>query len=214
MNGKIINLCGDHEIYVEQFEKDGEHFAKIVNSSNAPIKIKEAVVYEKNISELGFSKEAMVYCEGYQKLASTYVKLSDISENLSSMDRDHYKLPQTKGFFIGYNYVWFSEKGRVWLLGASSCRSYTSEIRINQEKLQLVQIIEGREIPANASLDIESYVVIEGTDKNRVLEKFASYLIDNHPTIPFREVPDGWCSWYCYGPKVTQDAIMENMSVI
>lgn len=214
MNGKIVNLNRNSEIYVEEFKKGGEHFAKIVNSSNAPIKIKEAVVYEKDISELGFSKEAMVYCEGYQKLASTYVKLSDISENLGSMDKDHYKLPQTKGFFIGYNYVWFSEKGRVWLLGASSCRSYTSEIRINQEKLQFVQIIEGREIQANSSLDIESYVVIEGTDKNRVLEKFVSYLTANHPTISFREVPDGWCSWYCYGPKVTQDAIMENMAVI
>lgn len=214
MNGKIVNLSRNSEIYVEEFKEDGEHFAKIVNSSNAPIKIKEAVVYEKDISELGFSKEAMVYCEGYQKLASTYVKLSDISENLGSMDKDHYKLPQTKGFFIGYNYVWLSEKGRVWLLGASSCRSYTSEIRINQEKLQLVQIIEGREVQANSSLDIESYVVIEGTDKNRVLEKFAFYLTANHPTISFREVPDGWCSWYCYGPKVTQDAIMENMAVI
>ncbi len=57
MNGKIVNLSRDSEIYVEQFEKDGEHFAKIVNSSNAPTKIKEAVVYEKIYLNLDFQKK-------------------------------------------------------------------------------------------------------------------------------------------------------------
>lgn len=213
MKSEIVTFRAKGDITLSTNEKNGEHFAEIVNSSAEPVSVKEVLVLEKNIKDLGFSKSAMVYCEGYQKLASTFVKLGNISEKLGGMDRDHYKLPQTKGFFIGYNYICFSENGRVLLLGASSCRSYTTEIRVNQEKIQLVQITEGRTVPANSSLALENYVQIEGDDKNKVLEKFASYLMANHPTIPFREVPDGWCSWYCYGPEVTQNDIMKNMAV-
>lgn len=212
MKGEMVSFKSAGKLSVVVEEKKEEFFPKIVNSSENSAQVKEALVLEKNISELGFSENAMVYCEGYQKLTSTYVKLGDISENLGGMDRDHYKLPQTKGFFTGYNYICFSEKGRVLLFGATSCRSYSTEIRINQEKLQLVQITEGREVHANSELSLESYAVIEGTDKNCVMDKFASFLTEHHPTIPFKEVPDGWCSWYCYGPDVTQKDIMENMA--
>lgn len=212
MKGEIVSFKSSGQLSVVFEEKKGEVFPKIVNSSENSVAVKEALVLEKNISELGFSKNAMVYCEGYQKLTSTYVKLGDISENLGSMDRDHYKMPQTKKFFTGYNYICFCENGRVLLFGATSCRSYSTEVRVNQEKLQLVQIIEGREVPANSELTLESYAIIEGKDKNCVMDKFASFLAENHPTIPFKEIPDGWCSWYCYGPHVTQRDIMENMA--
>ena len=212
MKGEIVSFKSSGQLSVVHEKKKGEVFPKIVNLSENSVAVKEVLVLEKNISNLGFSKNAMVYCEGYQKLTSTYVKLGGISENLGSMDRDHYKMPQTKGFFTGYNYICFFEKGHVLLLGATSCRSYSTEVRINQDKLQLVQIIEGREIPANSELTLESYVVIEGKDKNCVMDKFASFLTENHPTIPFKEIPDGWCSWYCYGPHVTQKDIMENMA--
>lgn len=212
MKGEIVSFKSSGRLSVVFEEKKGEVFPKIVNSSENSVAVKEARVLEKNISELGFSKNAMVYCEGYQKLTSTYVKLGDISENLRSMDRDHYKMPQTKDFFTGYNYICFSENGRVLLFGATSCRSYSTEVRVNQEKLQLVQIIEGREVPANSELTLESYAMIEGKDKNCVMDKLASFLAENHPTIPFKEIPDGWCSWYCYGPNVTQRDIMENMA--
>lgn len=185
MKGEIVSFKSAGKLSVVLQEKKEEFFPKIVNSSENSVAVKEALVLEKNISELGFSENAMVYCEGYQKLTSTYVKLGDVSENLGGMDRDHYKLPQTKGFFTGYNYICFSESGRVLLFGATSCRSYSTEIRINQEKLQLVQITEGREVSANSELSLESYAMIEGTDKNSVMEKFASFLTEHHPTIPF-----------------------------
>ena len=213
MTGEIITYQTEGAVHLETEEKDGELFPKLVNSSNQAVSIKEALVMEWSREKLGFSDAAMVYCEGYQKLTSTYVRFGDISEDLGSMDKDHYKLPQTKGFFTGYNYVCFSENGRVLLIGAASCRSYTTEIRLNRQTLQLVQSLEGRAVPPDGALPLESYVVLEGTDKNRVLEVFAAHLMKNHPTIPFREVPDGWCSWYCYGPLVTQKAILENMAV-
>ncbi len=213
MKGEIVNFKSEGKFSVVSGEKKGEFFSKIVNLSENSIAVKEAVVLEKNISELGFSENAMVYCEGYQMLSSTYEKLGDISENLRGMDKNHYKMPQTEGFFTGYNYICFSENNRVLLLGATSCRSYSTEIRVNREKLQLVQIIEGRKIPASSFLELESYTVIEGNDKNCVMEKFASFLIKNHPAIPYKEVPDGWCSRYCYGPHITQNDIMKNMAV-
>lgn len=193
MTGEIITYQTGGAVRLETEEKDGELVPKLVNSSNRDVSIKEALVMAWSREKLGFSDAAMVYCEGYQKLNSTYVLFRDISEDLCSMDKDHYKLPQTKGFFTGYNYVCFSENGRVLLIGAASCHSYTTEIRLNRQTLQLVQCLEGRAVPPGGALPLESYVVLEGTDKNRVLEAFAAHLMKNHPTIPFREVPDGWC---------------------
>ena len=55
-------------------------------------------------------------------------------------------------------------------------------------------------------------MIIEGTDRNEVLDEFAGYINGNHPKRGFREVPDGWCSWYCFGPRVTGDQIRGNLS--
>lgn len=164
-----------------------------------------------SIESYGFTKESTVYAEGYQMLHQTHMKYKEISPDIGTMDKDHYKLPQTKGCFTAYNYIYFEENGRVLLLGASSCRSYRTEIRINQDAVKLVQILEGRKLESGAELELESYVIIEGTDRNEALEEFAGYIHANHPKRGFREVPDGWCSWYCYGPVITEGAINKNL---
>lgn len=77
MKGEMVSFKSAGELSVVVEEKKEEFFPKIVNSSENSAQVKEALVLEKNISELGFSENAMVYCEGYQKLTSTYVKLGE-----------------------------------------------------------------------------------------------------------------------------------------
>jgi alpha-galactosidase len=36
----------------------------------------------------------------------------------------------------------------------------------------------------------------------------------NHPKQLFNPVPAGWCSWYCFGPRVTAAQVLENLDVI
>jgi alpha-galactosidase len=184
---------------------------RIINNADNPVMPNVVEVYSVNVKSLGFTGNAKVYAEGYQMLHQTHLAFKDISPDIGTMDKDHYKMPQTKGYFTAYNYIYFEENGRVLLLGASSCRSYRTEIRINQETINLVQILEGRRLESGAELQLESYVVIEGTDRNEILDEFAGYINGNHPKRGFREVPDGWCSWYCYGPVITEGAINKNL---
>lgn len=181
------------------------------NTSAETAAIEEVEVYSAAVKQLDFIDETRVYAEGYQMLCQTHMKYKDISPDIGTMDKNHYRMPQTQGCFTAYNYIYLEENGRVLLLGASSCRSYRTEIRINRETITLVQILEGRKLESNAELQLESYVVIEGTDRNEVLDEFAGYINANHPQKGFREVPDGWCSWYCYGPVITEGAINKNL---
>ena len=32
--------------------------------------------------------------------------------------------------------------------------------------------------------------------------------------LPFAAPPSGWCSWYCFGPKVTAKQVLDNLDVI
>ncbi len=197
------------DIITKQNKKETQ--LTIKNNTDNSVVFNEVEVYSCDVKAYGFTDEATVYAEGYQMLHQTHMKYKDISPDIGTMDKDHYKLPQTKGYFTAYNYVYFEENDRVLLLGASSCRSYRTEIRISQDTIKLVQILEGRKLESGGELQLESYVILEGTDRNEVLDEFAGTINANHPKRGFREVPDGWCSWYCYGPVITEGAINKNL---
>ena len=36
----------------------------------------------------------------------------------------------------------------------------------------------------------------------------------NHPPLKFDKPPTGWCSWYCFGPRVTAQQVSENLDFI
>ena len=57
MKGEIVSFKSSGQLSVVFEEKKGEVFPKIVNLSENSVAVKEALVLEKNISELGFSKK-------------------------------------------------------------------------------------------------------------------------------------------------------------
>lgn len=210
---KCLGENGTVSVYSEQELNSNEMRMFLRSTDIAPVRLYEAEVYTAEISALGFSENAMVYADNYQMFDQTYSKLRDISEHTPSTDKDHYKLPQTAGFFTAYNYIYIEETGRCLLLGATSCERFVTEIRLNQKEIRVIQMLEGKEIPAGSDVSIESFCVIEAADRNLCLSEFAEYICKHHPTLPFREIPDGWCSWYCHGPSVTEDDIQKNLKV-
>ena len=42
----------------------------------------------------------------------------------------------------------------------------------------------------------------------------AQRLNANHPPLRFAAPPAGWCSWYCFGPRVTAQQVRDNLDVI
>src|SRR6185369_11310196 len=44
--------------------------------------------------------------------------------------------------------------------------------------------------------------------------RLARQLVANHPTARFPSPPTGWCSWYCFGPRVTAQQVLDNLDFI
>ena len=185
----------------------------LFNHSDSDIYIPEKEICSLKISDLGFSTNVNVYAEGYQMLQQIYTKLCDLSETSKSMDKDHYKFSQTPGYYTAYNFIYLEENNRCVLIGASSCERFSTKILINQSEIKLVQTLENIRIPKNSTIRLESYSVIECKNRNDCLLQFSEQLNHHHPRLPFHEIPDGWCSWYCYGALVTEGAIRKNLKV-
>lgn len=173
--------------------------------------IKDIEVFSCSVKDYGFTDDARVYAEGYQMLHHSPTKLADLLPDTGTMDKDHYKLPQTQGCYTAYNYILFGQHGKVLLLGATSCHRFRSELRVCGDTIKLVQCLEGLLPQPGTQLSLESFAVIQGENRDEVLKEFAGYINANHPPRGFREVPDGWCSWYCYGPLITEAAIYRNL---
>jgi alpha-galactosidase len=55
-----------------------------------------------------------------------------------------------------------------------------------------------------------------GPDREGLLAGLAGRLNENHPPLvpAFAEPLSGWCSWYCFGPRVTAVQVLANLDVI
>ena len=47
-----------------------------------------------------------------------------------------------------------------------------------------------------------------------MLDNLARQLVANHPPLRFPGPPTGWCSWYCFGPRVTAQQVLDNLDFI
>ena len=65
---------------------------------------------------------------------------------------------------------------------------------------------EGRELGPGQTWELEELLFLSGGDREELLAASPSALRENHPPLRFPAPPTGWCSWYCFGPRVTAAA--------
>jgi alpha-galactosidase len=63
-------------------------------------------------------------------------------------------------------------------------------------------------------VELESFRVFEGLNSRQAYAALAEELGTKHPPIFGPEPPQGWCSWYCFGPGVTAAEVMSNLEFI
>lgn len=182
----------------------------IKNIDTKDLYIKEVIIDNGDFDNC--SDNAMLFCEGYEMLSQYYKKLVDISPDDGTMSKGHYKMPQTSGYVVGYNYMYLEDDNKCKLYGATSCNSYSVEFRFNRGKFEVAQILEGRKVSPNEEIKLEGYCILDGADRNAVLERLSVIIVNSHKMRAYSEVPDGWCSWYCYGPRVTEESIFKNLN--
>lgn len=164
--------------------------------------------------DMPIAPETPVYGEGYNKLSqySGVVKKVNMLGDFGNFQ--HYKLPMPEGFQQVYNMIRFAPKNEDNLLmGFTSCNHFNGEFWFNEHQLQVVLNLEGIEILPYQTFTLETFFAGAGK-KSELEERFASAIQKNHPMLPTKRIPTGWCSWMVYGPEVTAQNIYDNLEAI
>lgn len=184
----------------------------VKNNGSEPVKISEIVLFK---GEWEFNRDIKFYGEGYSMLSQYGGTLESPVLIGGYDDRKHYKLPATEGFFTVYNFVILSpEASEHVLMGFTSCRRFTGEIRLGDGKYEIVLDGENLTLKPGESWQLEEFYFKTDFDKELLLEQFAERIELNHTRLTVNEIPTGWCSWYCFGPSVTEEDIFANLEAI
>lgn len=185
---------------------------ELINSTSESVRIKEVVLYQ---GHMPFSPDIEIYGEGYSKLSQYGGTIEDPKDFGKHSDRAHYKLPVRQGLFTVYNMLmFFPQQEETVLLGFASCRRYSGELRFSAKYFEIVLDFEGLELNPGEINPLEEFCFFTGNQVNQITALFAERIAANHPKIQWSEIPTGWCSWYFYGPRVTQEDIRSNLAAI
>jgi len=156
-----------------------------------------------------------LYGESFQMLSQTAGTLGK-AVDLGYSERTHYKLPQPGDAVAVSGLVTLTPPGgSTSLLAFSSCKRFNGRFYLRDRSIEVVMDMEGLEIAPNSAVDLEEFLFTSGNNRADLLTRLASEINRNHPPRKkFPSPPTGWCSWYCFGPKVTSQDVLQNLDTI
>lgn len=192
---------------------EGNHCHSVVtNRGDQPLRLREIVLFADTMD---LAPSTTFYGEGYQTLSQTVGTLSAPQDVSRYSDHGHYKMPQMPGMVTAYNVVVLSERPDTHvLLGFTSCRSFSGTFRLSPERFEIVLDMEGLTLAPQEGWVLEEFCCLEGTDCHELFSVLAQRIAHYHPRLSTEEFPTGWCSWYYYGPHISEQHIFANMQAI
>lgn len=182
------------------------------NCGDSQLTIKEVVLFDW-IHKLPPTSE--FYGEGYTMLSQTAGTLGKPLALSKYLDSKHYRLPVPSGFHDAYGVMTVTPPGKpTILIGFSSCKRFVGKFYVNADRIQIIVDTEGLTLSPGKSWHLEELFVTEGKDRSALFEELAGLIQRNHPRLVYDRFPTGWCSWYCFGPRVTAEKIVENLQVM
>ena len=191
--------------------------ARLRNEGAEPVSVKEVVLCSTR-HEL--PPETSYYGEGFQMLSQTAGTLGAPRDVGSYTDRGHYKIPQTPPLQTAYGLVTLSAGDEHLVIAFSSCQRFVGEIRIGPDVIELVVDCEGLLLAPGDSWPLEDVWLGAGQDRDTLLAALSVQLAEVHPRLetpwaPAGKVaPTGWCSWYWFGPSVSEQDVVDNLRAI
>ncbi|HYJ45934.1 MAG TPA: glycoside hydrolase family 36 protein, partial [Pyrinomonadaceae bacterium] len=159
--------------------------------------------------------ETRLYGEGFQMLSQTGGTLGQPADLGNYTDAQHYKLPAPDGAKAFYGLMTLAPPDGVnHLLAFPSCRRFIGQFYLRGSSLQAVVDTEALEIQPGETWELEEFTYGGGLEREQLLEELAHRLVLNHPPQRFARPPSGWCSWYCFGPRVTARQVLDNLDYI
>jgi alpha-galactosidase len=213
--GRIVSvLSGDgaeKQVEVARFWDGDFCRVNLVNRGHHPIKIKEVVVCETSHQ---LPEDTSLYGESFQMLSQTGGTLGHPFD-LGYSEAAHYRIPRPADALAVSGLLTLSPRGqRSLLLGFSSCRRFIGRFFLYKASIQAVLDTEGLELGPGETWQGEELMVAAGDSRPGLLTRLAARVARNHPKRMFQPVPTGWCSWYCFGHRVTSEQVLENLEVI
>jgi alpha-galactosidase len=208
---------------------DGFCQPQIRNAGAAPVALKEVVLFAVAHT---MPADTPLYGEGFQMLSQSGGTVGAITDLGNYTDAKHYRLPEPEGARVVHNLLTLAAGGSHQVMAFTSCRRFSGTFRLRPGTIEVVLDLEGLTLAAGETWPLEEFAFFGGGDREALLASVARRLGEHHPALAFaapalsdaanrnavgRGVegpPSGWCSWYCFGPKVTAKQVIDNLDVI
>ena len=184
----------------------------VANEGRQPVRIKHIVLFDVMHS---LPAATSLYGEGFQMLTQTGGSIGQPSDLGNYTDPKHYKIAEPAGARVVYGLATLkTPDGPHHVVAFTSCRRFNGALHIRSSSIQVVVDTEGLTLDPGRQWTLEEFVYTSGDDREALLEELAQHLNANHPALRFAAPPAGWCSWYCFGPRVTAQQVRDNLDVI
>jgi alpha-galactosidase len=185
-------------------------YATLENRGNNPARIGNIVLAQ---FAHGLGSDTPIYGEGFTMLSQTGGTLGSPKDEGFYTDLKHYRIPEPLNRRTVYGVMTLRpDPGKTILLGFTSARKFVGRFSFDTNVLSISFDGEGLTLPPKGKWELEPLLVLDGPDHNALFEALARELNRNHSPIFKRPVTTGWCSWYCFGPRVTAAQIRGNLS--
>ena len=185
--------------------------SKLSNTGKSAVAIKEIVLFS---IPLTLPPETALYGESFQMLSQTAGTLAK-PVDLSYSELKHYKIPQPDGVAsLSGMMLLTPAAGTPLLMAFTSCRKFTGRFFVQADLIEVVVDTEGLTLAPGESWELEEFLFDSGAPRAALLNGLSNRLQVNHPPLPWPAPPSGWCSWYCFGPRVTAQNVLDNLDRI
>jgi alpha-galactosidase len=184
---------------------------RAVNRSKTSIQLHDLVVAERSLT---LPAGTALYGEGFQMLSQTGGTIAEPVDLSQYTDAKHYRISTTGGARAYYGLLTLSPPtGDADVFAFTSCARFSGRFEIDASSVRAIVDCEGLPLAPGQSVALEELLIATG-DRSRLLDEVAARLAKNHPPLRTSRPPTGWCSWYCFGPNVTAQQVLDNLDVI
>ena len=186
---------------------------RVRNRGRAPVRVNDVVVFEEALS---LPADTALYGEGFQMLTQTAGTLAAPLNLSQYTDAGHYRIPTGGDAHAYYGLLTLTPPGGdTHVFAFTSCGRFSGRFEITGSTVRAIIDGEGLMLAPGASWPLEELFVARGADRSALLAEVAARLARHHqPASNHPPPPTGWCSWYCFGPNVTSQQILDNLDVI
>lgn len=201
--------------------------SRVTNRGTAAVAIKEVVLFDL---ALDLPPTTSLYGESFQMLSQSGGTLAAPTDLGSYTDAKHYKMPMPPGTQTFFGAMTLSPPSaaarkalpassganrRVFALAYTSTRRFAGLFRLRPPAtLQVIVDTESLTLWPGESWNLEDFTATSGPSRDGLLADVGTKLAANHPPLTRAAPPTGWCSWYCFGPRVTARNILDNLDAI